>query len=296
MSESKKIAPAPACTGVGAGPKAYDDTNSIAGTGQECKPVPGYYAVIPAKILHDKRLTPTARLLYGTISALTQAEGYCWASNSYLAEMYDLSADRVGRLIADLEKLGYIARETVRDPATNEVKARKIWLILDTGCPVTPPVKNNDTSRYNHRDPPGENNVGNNIIDNNNIYTPYSPPEGDAQEQNKKRRKRDEGLSDAFLSFWAMYPARMGQKNGRKAAWNAWVKIKLDENSDLRRSVLDGLQRYLNSSDVKRGFAKDAATWLNGRCWEDEILTALNPDTPPDDDLLPGESPEDYIW
>lgn len=290
MNESKKRAPASACTDTGARPKAYDDTNSIAGNGQECKTVPGYYAVIPAKILHDKRLTPTARLLYGTISALTQAEGYCWASNAYLAEMYDLSADRVGRLIADLEKLGYIARETVRDPATNEVKARKIWLILDTGCPVTTPGKNNDTSRYNHRDPPGENNEGNNIIDNNNIYTPYSPPEGDAEPAPEKT-----SISDAlFESFWQRYPARHGRKNGKAQARKVWGRLKV--TAKLYDAIMAGLENYLESDDVARGYAMDAARWLRGERWKDEVITALNPDTPPDDDLLPGESPEDYIW
>ena len=40
------------------------------------------YSVIPARVRDDHSLRPNAKLLYGELSALAQAEGYCWAWNA----------------------------------------------------------------------------------------------------------------------------------------------------------------------------------------------------------------------
>ena len=67
-----------------------------------------YYAIIPADVRYDKRLTPLARLLYGEITALCNEKGYCWASNSYFAELYEVSNNTISSAIKQLEECGYI--------------------------------------------------------------------------------------------------------------------------------------------------------------------------------------------
>ena len=58
------------------------------------------YSVIPASVRYDTRLRPNAKLLYGELSALTMSEGYCWASNTYLAQLFDLSTKTVEALMS----------------------------------------------------------------------------------------------------------------------------------------------------------------------------------------------------
>ena len=245
---------------------------------------PGYYAVIPANVRYDKRLTANAKLLYGELTALAQAEGFCFASNEYFAELYDLSVDRISRLLGTLEKTGYITREVLRDPETNAVTGRKIWIIPPTGQEDTPPGKNNGTSRQKYRDPPGKNDGDNNI--NNNNIPPISPT--GEEEPGGKKPEPDTVL---FESFWKAFPPRNGRRNGKADARKAWKKLKV--SARLYDDIMAGLDAYIRSDEVARGYAMDASRWLRNRRWEDEIVA-----DPPavTGSLLPDESLEDYIW
>ncbi|MDE6028747.1 MAG: helix-turn-helix domain-containing protein [Clostridiales bacterium] len=74
----------------------------------------GYYAVIPANVRYDKTLSLGARILYGELTALSSAQGYCWAGNAYFAELYETSEATVWRWIKSLENRGYIRVDRTR--------------------------------------------------------------------------------------------------------------------------------------------------------------------------------------
>ena len=69
----------------------------------------GYYAIIPANVRYDDSLTPNAKLLYGEITALCNERGYCWATNGYFAELYNVSKVSVSKWIGNLKDAGYIS-------------------------------------------------------------------------------------------------------------------------------------------------------------------------------------------
>lgn len=85
---------------------------------------PSYYAVIPATVRYDKSLTPAAKLLYGEITALANTKGYCYASNGYFAELYDVKKPTVSEWISSLQKAGHI---TI-DPGKEAGNERKIYI------------------------------------------------------------------------------------------------------------------------------------------------------------------------
>lgn len=86
------------------------------------------YSVIPARVRDDHTLRPNAKLLYGELSALAQAEGYCWAWNARLAETLGISKRTVEGLLKQLRDRGHIRMEVERDPENQEVLCRKIWI------------------------------------------------------------------------------------------------------------------------------------------------------------------------
>lgn len=112
------------------------------------------YAVIPASVLYDSSLRPNAKLLYGEISALTQKEGYCWAENARFAEALGVSNKTVEALVRQLKDAGHIQVEVVRDPRSNEVISRKIWLVGSVGIYTPPsPQKRGDLPSKTRRPP-----------------------------------------------------------------------------------------------------------------------------------------------
>lgn len=72
---------------------------------------PNYYAIIPAFVRYDKDLSPNAKLLYGEISSLCNEKGFCWATNSYFEELYEMSSRSIQRLIKQLTDKNYIIVE-----------------------------------------------------------------------------------------------------------------------------------------------------------------------------------------
>lgn len=82
------------------------------------------------------------------------------------------------------------------------------------------------------------------------------------------KKKTPLPLSGEFLSFWTAYPKHIA----RQAALKAWKK--LSPNPDQFAQVMKALELAKASQDwLKNGgqYIPHAATWLNGRRFEDEL-------------------------
>jgi len=87
---------------------------------------PTYFAVLPAEVRYDKNLSSLEKLLYAEITALSNKEGFCWASNGYFASLYDRQPTYISKVFAKLAKGGYIRIE-IDQAAGNQ---RKIFIGL----------------------------------------------------------------------------------------------------------------------------------------------------------------------
>ena len=126
----------------------------------------GYYAVIPATVLFNERLKPNEKLLYALITALSNKEGYCYASNKYLGEKLGVDPVTVSRWITDLRRNNYVFVDIMR----NEKKE----IICRRTFPNDVPYRLNNQYPYILKNQEGidEKVKDNNIIDNNiNTHT-----------------------------------------------------------------------------------------------------------------------------
>lgn len=145
---------------------------------------PNYYAIIPASVRYDKELRANEKLLYGEITALCGASGYCWGSNRYFADLYGVSTRIITTWIKHLEDKGYISTTVIYKEGTKEVLERRIYIVPVGIRAEDPPEQMFYTPRTNVQDPPRtnvpdppeqkfqENNTRVNITSMNNIMGP----------------------------------------------------------------------------------------------------------------------------
>lgn len=227
---------------------------------------PSYWALIPATVRYDADLPPNAKLLYAEITALSNAQGYCSATNAYFAALYGLGDKSIGRLISTLAKSGYLLVEVIRDEK-QEVQGRKLTPVYGANAMRTPPHKIEGTPpRKKAGTPPpkiGEKNIYNNI---NNI--PPTPQGG----------KESDVLDMLFERFWKAYPPRNGKRRGKAQAQKAWNKLKPDLPTCRRMAAALESDKQSDEWQRENGrFIPMASTWLNGRRWEDEPVEPEQP-------------------
>lgn len=125
----------------------------------------GYYSVIPATVLYNKELKANEKLLYAIITSLACKEGYCFASNEYLAEELGVHPKTISSWISDLRDKKFIKVEILRNENKQIIK-RKIY-INDAPYPLNNGYmyqsKNGQAIHQNTED----NNIRNNIKTNN---------------------------------------------------------------------------------------------------------------------------------
>jgi len=216
---------------------------------------PAYYAIIPATVRYDQRLTPNAKLLYGEITALCHQEGYCWAGNQYFADLYEVSKTSISTWIGNLKDAGHITVEMNYKEGSKHILNRYIR-ILGEGI-----QENLHTPTRKLNDPIQENFVDNNTVNNTKNITPNN-------------------IGD-FDSFWRFYP----RKAGKEAARKAWAKLRPDQH--IMQMILDNVKERVEKGEWRKdnqSFILHASTYLNQKRWEDEVLdqqtqTRTNPES-----------------
>ena len=198
-----------------------------------------YYVVIPMPIYDDETLKDSAKLLYGLISSLINEEGYCFASNEYLAKKRKTTPQNISRLLNELEKKEYIVIIYLRDGAI--VKNRKIYI----------------NSRLTEM-----------LTVNQNVKTTVNQ---NVKESNKAIKGSNKYIikeiyKEKFDNFWELYP----NKKSKQETINWFNKSNMTD--ELYKTIIDKLKIFKKLKtwqDIK--FIPHPSTWLNQRRWEDEI-------------------------
>lgn len=88
----------------------------------------------------------------------------------------------------------------------------------------------------------------------------------------KKKEKEKPGVADdsesifPFAAFWEAY----GKKTEKSKCIQKYAKISEEDRAQIKEKIASYVEF---TPDVQ--FRKNPQTWLNGRCWEDEILPGV---------------------
>jgi hypothetical protein len=166
----------------------------------------------------------------GLLNSLSAKEGYCFASNQYLADALGMKTEAVRKCLLTLESKKLITR-FIKRKENNEIESREIRLttpmVIDSHTPMV-----TDSHTYGNRLP-----------------------------HNKEYNKKENNISiERFEEFWNIYNKKVG-KDKAKAKWS---KLKEKEIED----IFKALPLYVSSREVK--YRKDPERYIGHRVWEDE--------------------------
>jgi len=216
---------------------------------------PSYYAILTADVRYDKTLKPLARLLFAEITALCNKEGYCWASNQYFADLYEVDKTTVSGWIGQLKTRGYLTVQLEYKEGSKQILNRYMKINGEGIDEIT------KTSFQKDVDPIDQKTKGN-------------------TKTNTKTNITVNNVDD-FDSFWKFYP----RKASKDAARKAWEKLRPDQH--IMQMIADNVRERVEKGEWRKdnqSFILHASTYLNQKRWEDEVLdqqkqTRTNPES-----------------
>lgn len=115
---------------------------------------PSYYAILPAPVRYDKRLSPAAKILFAEITSLCNKHGFCYSQNKYFENLYKVSRQTINNWLKQLENYGYIERHIYRRRGSKEILHRYITIFgkpmqKNLNRPIQKILADNNTSINN---------------------------------------------------------------------------------------------------------------------------------------------------
>ena len=205
-----------------------------------------YYAIIPANVRYDSRLTANAKLLYGEITALCNEKGYCWARNSYFSELYGVSKTSISKWISQLIEYGYIFSEIKYREGTKEIENRYLKLVKDpineSSIPIEEKLKG---SLRNVKNP-----IEEKLKDNNTSNT-TSNNTNNKKESKKEKKLTFDSLIDSYTENEELrmeLKEHLKTRKAKKAAMtNRSIELSLKKLDKIGKSDEEKIQIVQNS-------------------------------------------------
>ncbi len=248
----------------------------------------GLFAIIPVELLYEDSVPATAKLLYGEIYRLADADGWCDASNKDFCELLGCGENTVRNLLKALVRVGQISVHTEprREEAGGTVRrifcGRRLTVPEDGG---TPKFLEGGTPKNLEGVPPKS--CCDTYTKSNSKVIPPLPPKGDGVRKGRKKDKSvPEWKPERFEAFWAWYRTH-ARGEDRQGAVRAWDKLRPDDAliDDMARALQAQVQSELWRQGKGIPYAK---TWLNNARWTD---TPKAPTGEPDKPQGPAREP-----
>lgn len=216
-----------------------------------------YYAIIPANVRYDNELSANAKLLYGEITALTNHQGYCWATNGYFADLYKVSKVSISSWIKQLIDKGYVSSEIIYREGSKEILNRYLRIVNE-------PIKENfNTPIKENLSTP----IKENFKDNNTVIN-ITPINNTINNTNKNKQKKSD-LENEFESLWKEYPRKLGAKKKARESYVKAIKVGSTTYEQVQYGI-EMYKKYIDYHNIAEEFIKHGSTWFNQECWSND--------------------------
>jgi len=187
---------------------------------------PNYYAVIPADVRYNKKLSPNSKLLYAEITALCNMNGKCTASTEYFCRLYEVSRVSIQKWLKILEDNNYIKRVNIYRKYSKQIEARVITL-------VNTPKKEKFTDNTT---------INNTNLTDSNKKALFKKPTLDEVKNYCILRKNNID-PEAFIDFYESKNFMIGKNKMKdwKAAVRTW------ERREIKKSTMGKLHSQINA-------------------------------------------------
>lgn len=202
---------------------------------------PSYYSIITANVRYDNRLTDSEKLLFAEITSLSNKYGYCTATNSYFARLYEVVKETISRRISNLTKYGYLKIETVKDG--KQIKQRKMYPLTQSSIPID--VKINTPIDNSVNTPIDANVKENNTSINNTSINNINRTDSSATDVTRER----------FEEWWKLYDKKLDKKKAFSLFKSALKKHEFE-------TIMNGTREYLKTITDKQ-YQKYPKTFLS---------------------------------
>lgn len=216
---------------------------------------PSYYSIITANVRYDNRLTDSEKLLFAEITSLSNKYGYCTATNSYFARLYEVVKETISRRISNLTKYGYLKIETVKDG--KQIKQRKMYPLTQSSIPID--VKINTPIDNSVNTPIDANVKENNTSINNTSINNINRTNNSATDVTRER----------FEEWWKLYDKKLDKKKAFSLFKSALKKHEFE-------TIMNGTREYLKTITDKQ-YQKYPKTFLSQESYLNDFNEELQP-------------------
>ena len=215
------------------------------------------FSIMPIEAFLDERLSKTDLRVLGAIISFADKKGVCWPRREQISERCGLPVQKISYATTRLIDFGWLKKEGnggcsrsanyyVLKPDLTNLNS----IVPDSGTFIVPDLIVPDSGTF--------------IV----------PDLGRGIKQTIEQTRREskgarEKVKNGFEDFWVAYPKKKSKDDARKA----FLKINPDEQllQEIIEAVLRATTQEFNWLKDDGQFIPNAATYLNGKRWEDEI-------------------------
>lgn len=182
---------------------------------------PSYFSILSANVRYSKELKPNEKLLFSEITALAQSGGYCFASNSYFARLYDVENETVSRWISHLRILGFLQVEIIYDG--KRIEQRKLYPVLDAKVGIDKKINTYCEKNQEGIDKKIKRGIDKKVKDNNTSIN------------NTSINRDDETVYQEIIDFYQSNIGQLAPLILEKITnmVDEWLKLNMDEAKDI---------------------------------------------------------------